>query len=96
MTWAERFERKGDYFADGEIAESSRAMGSGPQAQDRRVVYQYSFKRAKRDDRNINKMIEKAEKVASGQRPTKKDRFVSLKGKPPPPWTGRSSTGPGS
>lgn len=80
---AERFERKGDYFADGEIAESVRTMGTGSQARDRRIVYQYSFKRAKRDDRNINKMIEKAEKVASGQRPAKKDRFVSLKGKRP-------------
>ncbi|WP_201612662.1 transposase [Gulosibacter hominis] len=46
-------------------------------------MYHYSFKRAKRDDRNINKMIEKAEKIAVGTRPMKKDRFVSLKGKQP-------------
>ena len=80
---AERFEKKGTYFEDGEIAESQRVMGTGAQARSRRVVYQYSFKRAKRDDRNINKMIEKAEKIAAGTRPMKKDRFVSLKGKQP-------------
>lgn len=80
---AERFEQKGTYFEDGEIAESRRVMGTGEQARTRRIVYQYSFKRAKRDDRNINKMIEKAEKIASGARPMKKDRFVSLKGKQP-------------
>nr|WP_084499911.1 IS1634 family transposase [Brevibacterium album] len=80
---ADRFEKKGTYFEDGEIAESTRVMGTGAQARSRRIVYQYSFTRAKRDDRNINKMIEKAEKTASGQRPMKKDRFVSLKGKQP-------------
>lgn len=80
---AERFERKGAYFEDGEIAESQRVMGTGGQARSRRIVYQYLFKWAKRDDRNINKMIEKAEKIAAGARPMKKDRFVSLKGKQP-------------
>lgn len=58
-------------------------MGTSGQARTRRIVYQYSFKRAKRDDRNINEMIEKAEKIAAGTRPMKKDRLVSLKGKQP-------------
>jgi hypothetical protein len=42
------------------------------------VVYQYSFKRAQHDNRAINAMVERAEKVAAGERPLKKDRFVSL------------------
>jgi transposase len=55
-------------------------MGAGKNARSRRVVYQYSFKRAKRDNRAINAMVDRAEKVASGDRPVKKDRFVKLDG----------------
>src|SRR5690625_620203 len=72
---AEHFERHGDYFTDGQILESSRIMGQTTAARERRVVYQYSFKRRKRDERSINAMIERAEKVAAGDRPMKKDRF---------------------
>jgi transposase len=77
---AEHFERHGDYFADGQILESARVMGTGKAAHSRRVVYQYLFKRAQRDNRAINAMIERAEKVAAGDRPIKKDRFVKLDG----------------
>jgi hypothetical protein len=77
---AEHFERHGDYFADGQTLESSRVMGTGKAARSRRVVYQYVFKRAQRDNRAINAMIERAEKVAAGTRPIKKDRFVKLDG----------------
>ena len=59
---ADHFERHGDYFADGQILESTRVMGSGKHARTRRIVYQYSFKRRKRDDRAINAMIERAER----------------------------------
>ncbi|GAA1780043.1 hypothetical protein GCM10009811_01680 [Nostocoides veronense] len=38
---AAHFERHGDYFADGQILESSRVMGTGTAARTRRVVYQY-------------------------------------------------------
>jgi len=41
-------------------------------------VYHYSFKRHKRDDRTINKQVEKAEKAAAGQRPIARDRFVTV------------------
>ncbi|MDC5697803.1 IS1634 family transposase [Intrasporangium calvum] len=51
-------------------------MGVGKNARDRRVVYQWSFKRYQHDNRAINKMVERAEKVADGSRPLKKDRFV--------------------
>lgn len=77
---AAHFERHGDYFADGQILESSRVMGRGKDARTRRVVYQYSFKRYKRDNRSINAMVERAEKVAAGTRPVKKDRFVRING----------------
>lgn len=80
---AEHFQRHGKHFTDGQTLDSVRTMGTGAKARDRRVVYQYSFKRAKRDNYMLNKQIEKAEKVASGQRPLKKDRFVKLAGKKP-------------
>ena len=79
---ADHFERKGDYFADGQILESARVMGAGKTgpkaARDRRVVYQYLSARRRRDDRAINAMVDRAEKVADGSRPAKKDRFVRL------------------
>ncbi|MEV4901228.1 IS1634 family transposase [Citricoccus sp. NPDC055426] len=80
---AAHFERHGNNFADGQTLESVRTMGTGAKARDRRVVYHYSFRREKRDNYTLNKQIEKAEKVASGQRPLKKDRFVKLAGKKP-------------
>jgi hypothetical protein len=77
---AAHFARHGDYFTDGQILESSRVMGKGASARQRRVVYQYSFRRHKRDDKAINALIERAEQVAAGTRPLKKDRFVRLDG----------------
>jgi transposase len=77
---AEHFERHGDYFTDGQILESARVMGTGKDARQRRVVYQWSFKRQKRDNRAINKMVERAEKIADGTRRPKKDRFVRIDG----------------
>jgi hypothetical protein len=52
--------------------------GQRKAARSRRVVYHYSFARHKRDDRAINAMVDRAEKVADGTRPLKKDRFVQL------------------
>ncbi|MEV4901220.1 IS1634 family transposase [Citricoccus sp. NPDC055426] len=80
---AAHFERHGNHFTDGQTLESVRSMGTGAKARDRRVVYHYSFKREKRDNYTLNKQIEKAEKVANGQRPLKRDRFVKLAGKKP-------------
>ena len=77
---ADHFQRQGNYFTDGQILESTRVMGRGKNARTRRVVYQWSFKRQKRDDKSINKMIERAEKVVDGSRPMKKDRFVKVDG----------------
>ena len=77
---AEHFARHGNYLPDGKVLESARIMGTGKNARTRRVVYQYRFKRAQRDNKSINAMIERAEKVADGSRPLKKDRFVRLDG----------------
>jgi hypothetical protein len=77
---AEHFERHGDYFADGQILESSRVMGIGKAARTRRIVYQYSFKRRQRDDRAINAMIERAEKITSGMATMRNVRFLKITG----------------
>ncbi|TAM72092.1 MAG: IS1634 family transposase [Microbacteriaceae bacterium] len=77
---AEHFARHGDYFPDGQILESARVMGTGRAARERRIVYQYSFKRHKRDDRAINAMIERAEKIATGQAALRNVRFLKVKG----------------
>ncbi len=75
---AAHFERHGNAFDDGQVLESARVMGTGKAARRRRVVYQYRFARHKRDDRAINAMVDRAEKVAAGKRPLKKDRFVRI------------------
>lgn len=75
---AAHFERHGNAFDDGQVLESSRVMGTGKAARSRRVVYQYRFARHKHDDRAINAMVDRAEKVAEGKRPLKKDRFVRI------------------
>jgi hypothetical protein len=75
---AHHFQRHGNYFTDGQTVEATRTMGTGNQSRERRVVYQYSFKRSQHDNRAINKMIERAEAVAAGTRPLKKDRFVKI------------------
>lgn len=77
---AEHFERHGNAFTDGQVLESTRVMGTGANARQRRVVYHYSFKRERRDQHTLNKQIERAEKVADGTRPLKRDRFVKLTG----------------
>jgi hypothetical protein len=70
--------RHGNAFDDGQVLESARVMGTGKAARNRRVVYQYRFSRHKHDDRAINAMVDRAEKVAAGTPPLKKDRFVRI------------------
>lgn len=77
---AAHFQRHGNHFDDGQILESIRSMGTGKAERERRIVYQWLFKRQKRDDRNINLMIEKAEKIAAGKAPLKKARFLKVTG----------------
>jgi hypothetical protein len=77
---AEHFTRHGDYFTDGQILESTRAMGSGKHERDRRVVYQWSFKRSQRDNKTINAQIARPEKAATGQAPVTRTRFLKVTG----------------
>jgi transposase len=81
---AEHFTRHGDYFTDGQILESTREMGtgaSGPKAKrERRVVYQWSFKRSQRDNKTINAQITRAEKAATGKAPVTRTRFLKISG----------------
>jgi len=75
---AEHFERHGTYFTDGQVLESARRMGTGKAARVRRVVYQWKFKREQHDNKAINAMIERAEKIADGRAPLKKARFLKV------------------
>jgi transposase len=77
---AEHFHRHGDYFADAQILESTRVMGTGKAARPRRVVYQYKFKRYQHDNRAINAMVERAEKITTGATPMAKARFLKVTG----------------
>jgi transposase len=77
---AEHFQRHGNYFTEGQVLESSRVMGTGKAARTRRVVYQWRFKRNKHDDKAINAMIERAEKIADRRAPLKKARFLKVTG----------------
>ena len=42
------------------------------------MVYQWKFKREQRDNKAINAMIERAEKIADGRAPLKKARFLKV------------------
>jgi len=77
---ADHLKTKGNHFADGQVIETTRDMGVGKNKRTRRVVYQYRFKRSQHDNRAINAMIGRAEDVAAGTRPLKKDRFVKIDG----------------
>src|SRR5450830_170984 len=77
---AAHFARHGNYFTDGQVLESAREMGTGKNARTRRVIYQWKFKRQKHDDRTINLMIAKAEKIAAGTTPMRKARFLKVTG----------------
>jgi hypothetical protein len=75
---ADHLERHGNAFDDGQTIETTRVMGTGKDARTRRVVYHWSFKRYRHDIQAINAMLERAEAVADGKRPMKKDRFVKV------------------
>jgi Transposase DDE domain len=75
---ADHLDKHGNAFDDGQSIETTRTMGAGRDARDRRVVYQWRFARYRHDIQAINAMIERAEAVAAGTRPLKKDRFVKI------------------
>lgn len=83
---AEHYATVGNVVIDGETVETVRVMGTGANARTRRVVWQYSHKRKIRDNITLNKQIERAEQIAAGVRPPKKDRFVTLGERPGVNW----------
>jgi len=83
---AEHYATVGNVVIDGETVETSRRMGTGAAARERRVVWQYSHKRKLRDNITLNKQTERAEQIAAGTRPAKKDRFVTLGKRPGVNW----------
>ncbi|MGO3796120.1 MAG: IS1634 family transposase [Pauljensenia sp.] len=80
---ADHFKAHGNMAADGQIIETSRVMGIGKDARERRVVYEYKFARAKREERTLGAQVARATDIAEGRRPAKKDRFVKLAGEKP-------------
>lgn len=80
---AEHFQAHGNAAEDEEIFETTRIMGAGKDARSRRIVYQYEFARAKREERTLNAQIARAEDIAEGRRPVRKDRFLTLAGSAP-------------
>jgi hypothetical protein len=80
---ADHYERHGNLFDDGQILETTRTMGTGAAARERRVVWQWRFKREKRDNLTLNKQIERAERIADGSKPMRRDRFVTVTGGSP-------------
>ena len=97
-------ERHGNYLAGGAAIETTRRMGIGKNARDRQLACHYAFKLAQHDNKAINAMAGRAEKVASGERPLKKDRFVAgtstgvnwTWSNAPGPWPGSRATSPAS
>jgi len=75
---ADHFARHGNYFTDGQVLESARDMGTGTGARTRRVVYQWKFAREQHDNKAINAMIGRAERIADGRAPLKKARFLKI------------------
>lgn len=73
-------DRHGNLLQDGQVIETTRSMGTGTAARQRRVVWQYSRKREKRDNITLNKQIERAERIADGSKPMRRDRFVTVDG----------------
>lgn len=72
------YQAGGGEIRDGQIFETQQWFGRSENRRCRRVVYQYRHKRARLDLRNIDKQVEKAERVVSGGAPVKKHRFVKL------------------
>lgn len=72
----------GQELYDGQIFDTTIEMntGRGTGRKKRRVVYQYRASRASLDLRNIERALEKAERMASGAAAYKRNRFLTVKG----------------
>lgn len=64
----------------GQTIETTGRMGTGKEARDRRVVWQYCATREGRDNRTLELQIDRTQAVADGTRLINKDRFVKFVG----------------
>lgn len=76
----EHFGKRGNAIADGGVVELTRPMGQGRDRRERRVVWHYTWDRAKRDRRTLNAQIERAERVTTRSEALRKQRFVKVTG----------------
>jgi len=70
----------GGKLADGQVFESSIGVTVDGKRSTRRAIYQWSEKRAKLDLRNIEKLLEKAQRMVEGKLKAKGNRFVKTAG----------------
>ena len=70
----------GEPPADGQTFDLEREFTVGGRRVKRRVVYQYRQKRARLDLRNIEKRLEKAERMVAGKAEVKRNIYVEIKG----------------
>lgn len=74
------YQNDGSELVDGQIFDSVQWFGRAGAKKQRRVVYQYRLKRARLDLLNIEKQVEKAQRVVAGTSAVKKGRFLKLTG----------------
>jgi len=74
--------RPGAELTDGQIFNTYQHMntGKGDVRKKRRVIYQYREKRARLDLSNIEKLLDKAEKMVNGKAEFKRNRFLKVSG----------------
>lgn len=72
------YHNEGGELSDGQIFDTTAWFGRPGARRQRRVVYQYREKRARLDLRNIDKQVEKARRIVSGQSSLKKGRFLKV------------------
>lgn len=82
---AETFQTRGNYFADGEILETTTLLKKDVPSSKRRAVWQYRHKREQRDRRTQTLQLQRAEDIAAGRKQPRKSRF--LKGGGPKSYT---------
>ena len=76
----ERMRLPGGVLKDGQVFESSIGVAIDGKRSTRRAIYQWSEKRAKLDLRNIEKLLEKAQRMVEGKLKAKGNRFVKTTG----------------
>jgi len=74
------YQNDGSELADGQIFDTTGWFGRAGSRRQRRVVYQYRQKRARLDLRNIDKQVEKANRIIEGTSAMKKGRFLKVAG----------------